>query len=589
MSKNKTYLVDSVKVDNKDSFASINSNIKGKALLAILDATHSGFVNGNFFFYQPDAMKESFSSWITPYKKPFLIHHRLSDQETGGAVDPIGRVIDARFIDDERGGFTQLDTKVMDEDAKTKIMDGRYSTVSTRVVPVDVVECTQCGSNILKDGFCGHPRGKVIEDEETGEKKLTYWLIGKTKAKEVSAVNAPADQSDRHYAGIVNWEFADSENPDLSNAPEIEEHPGIFVFDNQVVIPDLTVIERFKDSPNEDIIVNKSLWEQIEGNIDRYADMGGLVLIDRQNPKVIVETPTADKTKDDNSDDEYDPETAEWTDEDFIVLDWLVDELDKELKAQPKSRQLTNKVGDKGKIAHAHVASLNQAGNGHTDYVFGHSHRIVDNRIVDAISDGAEKAHSHKFEKQLKIPKEYLDTIEAHVTGFATQKNVLKHRHVMYGNEAKNGWTDYVAGHQHDVVSGRLMPATADGEEKGHSHRLGQIIDLRDQWLDEETWDVVDLPDAEMSEKAKKTAQKAGKKFCGPNDPRKGRKSFPAADCAHVRAGLRLLAKYKGPGKKSTIRACLKRQNSKLNCGVKASDEQAYALIELLSTVVKDK
>lgn len=603
MSKN-PYLIDSVKLDQKDNILSTDQNVPGRSLVAILDATHSGFVNGNFFFYLSDSMKESYHTWTTPYRRPVIVHHRLSDMETL-AEDPIGRVYANHFIDDSRGGFTQLEAKITDEEAKQKIIDGRYLTVSTRVSPVDFVECTHCGTNLLTDGFCGHPRGKVIEDDESGEKKLTFWKIGRTRAKEVSFVNLPADQGPDHYAGVTNWEFSDQEHPDFSQAPGYETSNGIYVFDSQVVIPDTTLIKRFKDSPSEDLIVNKSLWEQNDGNIERYANMGGLVLIDHSDSKkqIILDntnTAVAPSTKDsgnkdshsnnDNDDDDIltDEEIAamELTDDDLSIFDWLSDELDKELKAQTRARKLTNKVGDRGKIAHSHVASLNQAGNGYTDYVLGHSHRLVDNRITDAISDGAEKAHGHIFTKSLKIPKSFFDTFEAHVTGYANKKDSVRHRHVTYTNEAKNGDTDHVAGHSHRVVGGRILPATADGEQKPHTHKLGQMFDIRDQYLDDETWDMVDLPDAKMTEKQKKAADKAGKTFCGPHDKRKGRRSFPAQDCAHVRAGLRLLSRYKGPGDKSKIRACLKRQNAKLKCGVKAADEQSYAVIELLAAVL---
>jgi len=589
MSKN-PYLIDSIKLDPKDGILSADQNIPGRSLVAILDATHSGFVNGNFFFYTSDSMKESYHTWTNPFKRPVLTHHRMSDMEEGGAMDPIGRVSANHFLDDPRGGFTQLETRIFDEEAKQKIIDGRYLTVSTRVVPIDFVECTHCGANILSDGFCGHPRGKIIEDEESSEKKLTYWKIGRTKAKEVSFVNTPADQSDTHYAGVTNWEFADSEQPDFSQAPKDETHNGIFVFDNEVVIPDLALIERFKDSPNEDSIVNKAIWEQVEGSIEDYANRGGLVLIDKSTPKTTVTLEDLAAESDAVSDGVNDGvndgvlsdeeiEALELTDDDMKIFDWLVDALDEELKAQPAGRKLTNKVGDKGKVAHAHVASINEVGNGWADYTMNHSHRIVDNRITDAIADGSEKSHSHTFVKDLPIPKYYYDMIEAHVTGYQNKKDSVKHRHVTYLNEAKNGDTDYVSGHYHRTISGRIMPATADGETKTHTHKLGQMFDMRDQWLDPETWDMVDIVDEDMSEEEKKTADKANKKFG----------SFPTQDCVHVRAGLRLLDGYKGPGDKSKVRRCLMSQNSKLNCGVKTSDEQTYSILGLLTAVLTQK
>jgi hypothetical protein len=61
--------------------------------------------------------------------------------------------------------------------------------------------------------------------------------------------------------------------------------------------------------------------------------------------------------------------------------------------------------------------------------------------------------------------------------------------------------------------------------------------------------------------------------FCAPN------RGFPAHDCAHVRAGLSLLGRYKGPGDKGKIRACLYRKARAMNCfktgkGAKKSSEE---------------
>jgi hypothetical protein len=48
--------------------------------------------------------------------------------------------------------------------------------------------------------------------------------------------------------------------------------------------------------------------------------------------------------------------------------------------------------------------------------------------------------------------------------------------------------------------------------------------------------------------------------FCGPD------RSFPCPDCAHVTAARRLIGRYKGPGKKSTILACVNRKAKSMGC-----------------------
>ena len=59
---------------------------------------------------------------------------------------------------------------------------------------------------------------------------------------------------------------------------------------------------------------------------------------------------------------------------------------------------------------------------------------------------------------------------------------------------------------------------------------------------------------------AKKRKSLSGSSFCGPN------RSFPANDCNHVKAGLSLLGRYKGPGSKEKIRACLYRKAKAKGC-----------------------
>lgn len=67
-----------------------------------------------------------------------------------------------------------------------------------------------------------------------------------------------------------------------------------------------------------------------------------------------------------------------------------------------------------------------------------------------------------------------------------------------------------------------------------------------------------------------------GKAFCGPG------RSFPAHDCAHVRAGFRLLNRAKvSESTRSSIRSCLSRRNKSMGCGVNSdNDEELDKIID---------
>lgn len=67
-----------------------------------------------------------------------------------------------------------------------------------------------------------------------------------------------------------------------------------------------------------------------------------------------------------------------------------------------------------------------------------------------------------------------------------------------------------------------------------------------------------EMEDAKLSTKKRKDLPDST--FCGPN------RSFPVPDCAHVTAARRLIGRYKGPGNKEKILACINRKAKKLGC-----------------------
>ena len=72
--------------------------------------------------------------------------------------------------------------------------------------------------------------------------------------------------------------------------------------------------------------------------------------------------------------------------------------------------------------------------------------------------------------------------------------------------------------------------------------------------------------DAKLSTAARKKLSKST--FCGPD------RSFPVPDCAHVTAARRLIGRYKGPGSKTKILACVNRKAKALGCDGSKKDEQ---------------
>ena len=160
----------------------------GKLNIVALDveteATHSG-KNHNYCIYYEDSMEKDAESFMNPFAKPMLKNH-------DSYSEPLGRTKQAWFgpsiLTDERSAI-HLVTRVTDQDAIPKFLDGRYSTVSIGG-SMGTVTCNICGKTILKDGkfkFCGHWRGETYKDQ------VCYWGARDIEYNEVSTVNSPAD------------------------------------------------------------------------------------------------------------------------------------------------------------------------------------------------------------------------------------------------------------------------------------------------------------------------------------------------------------------------------------------------------------
>lgn len=180
----------------------------------------------------------------------------------------------------------------------------------------------------------------------------------------------------------------------------------------------------------------------------------------------------------------------------------------------------------------------------------------------------------------VKVKDSPMDPEYYYLTDYAEDENGIRHRHVVSINKAGNGHTDYAGAHSHEVAGNKILPnriydVETDKFKDGHTHNI--LLDTQ------EPADSLDLFDAPMKESTKKNlSKKSPKKFCGPMDPRKGRRSFPVTSCSQARTAMRLLPKYKGPGDKEKIKACIRRRAKSMGCPFSDSLEQAYELLSLI-------
>jgi hypothetical protein len=158
------------------------------ALHVQIEAIHAGKTKNNTFYssekLRGDALMSSgVHSWIYPYNKPMLTHHNQYNGE------PVGRVIEAQYVTTTKANREGIIVKaeVVDKDAMTKVLDGRYKTVSIGA-ETDAAVCSVCGKDVIKDGYCGHWPGEVYDGEKC------FFMVGNLWFSELSFVNVPADQ-----------------------------------------------------------------------------------------------------------------------------------------------------------------------------------------------------------------------------------------------------------------------------------------------------------------------------------------------------------------------------------------------------------
>jgi hypothetical protein len=117
---------------------------------------------------------------------------------------------------------------------------------------------------------------------------------------------------------------------------------------------------------------------------------------------------------------------------------------------------------------------------------------------------------------------------------------------------------------------------------------LAQIMD-KEEYSEEESDKIYemmfegqdDLADAKLSTKKRKSLSKST--FCGPD------RSFPVPDCAHVTAARRLIGRYKGPGSKKTILACVDRKAKAMGCNKKTKDAIDHArVLQMLTQTIAE-
>lgn len=167
---------------------------KFKNLIVEIEALHDE-ITGNYVLYTDEALGD-FETWVSPYKKPAILHHKDED----GKI--VGRVLEAKKIPSViKPGLNALwlKARITDNEMIEGIKDGTYLTTSVGAKG-NHVECSICGHRIDSGYACQHKKGKMYKG------KLCYWIVKRMTAKEISFVIVPSDK----YSQIVKFYDDDS-------------------------------------------------------------------------------------------------------------------------------------------------------------------------------------------------------------------------------------------------------------------------------------------------------------------------------------------------------------------------------------------
>jgi len=490
--KNKVNSIDKVirPEQNERTFENAVKRIKAKmgskqAIVARADATHYDFVNGNWFFYILDYIKQNAKTWIyskndTKWGKPVQTDHVPFTDRTIGRIAAVTPVIYKNPSDDlfVPNGHIELIYFIPDKDAIEKIIDGRYHTLSVSAASKpEEVTCSICGLPV--NSFdCDHQRGKTydVEDEKNPDKtykQLSYWRWGKQRYTELSFTQVPADE-----------EAANNRIETINiNGDEYD------------------IGEQNKDSKN--VISQSTVFSADISQGGSLTNIKNIDNINVNNDKLLLT--------------------------DSIISDTFKNE--------------DNKMNDNSKKTNSTSDTIiknqdnDQQSNIDSD---------KNNNISDCGCDDTNQDSQHSDENEQKNNVSNSDKVRNEQN---TQDAVFS------------------------LVIDMLENRTIDNNDAAEilMEETETYIKLKQR---SSTKDMLNIINQEVSNRDAKLSTKQRKRlpdsaFCGPN------RSFPVPDCAHVTAARRLIGRYKGPGSKKRIKACIERKAKALGCDKDNKDNKS--------------
>lgn len=185
-----------------------------------IEAIHAGKTR-NDVYYPADKLKGDKSlgsgvySWTQPYAKPVIYNHDLTTEVTGR----VERAAYSEYTQAGKPGLI-LVPKITEKSAVEAVRDGRLLTVSIGA-STNSATCSICGTDIIKDGFCGHMKGEEYDGE------VAHWIVGDIFFEELSWVNQPADSNAFIVDADVSKETVVADTKENLHESNINKYYGV--------------------------------------------------------------------------------------------------------------------------------------------------------------------------------------------------------------------------------------------------------------------------------------------------------------------------------------------------------------------------
>jgi hypothetical protein len=636
MSKRIVRLYDTINVPQFDGSPEkikfINDNFfgtnKSSSLMIRVAATHAGLITRNNGFYLPDKMAEGVKTMTSPYPKPILRHHDNHD-------DAIGRIVSAEYINTsgallkkdskfeefinpkasfiskvnlidalfEDGyledssfqglGYASVIAKITDPTAIQKIIDNRYMTVSIGA-STDKAVCSICKQDWVEEGPCEHRPGKMYDD------KPAFIIAGKLTYEELSFVNSPADP----FARVIEVQNSAEEVERFELEAREDEEPITDQYAELFIITDdnqyaanllhnrdgksteegvknlLRDIDNSKDDIHDDSEEEASEKEAVvdEDEPDKEESSEDAAMRSPQSGAHTGSKKKKKKKKKSCKDDESTEEEKVNKEDKKVKTD--AEEIKEEEKVEEKKEDSTEALDTKGKEEDTKVEDKKE----------DTKEDKKEEDIEDTIEDEEEEKVEDKKEEDKEEDKEEEKVEDKKEEDKDTEEEIIEDKKEEDEKKEEEKIEDGKEKEEDNIEDKVEEEKEIDDEKKEEEKKEDNNEDEEDEeaLMDADSVYEAFIKFFEESEEFKDaklgTAQRKKlptSAFCGPN------RSFPVPDCAHVTAARRLIGRYKGPGDKSKILACVNRKAKAMGCD-KKKDEVETKEIETKKVETKE-